>query len=1060
LAVRRESVVLDLQSNFPRVAAESAASIALLNNEVKRLGKESVGSRSGTRDLGNEIGNTGRQAESGARSIDKYSGRLALLGQVAVTLGPALVPIGAVGIPAVTGLASSFGFAALGAGVMIGSLQGVGDALKKLNKANLQPTTANLAAAQAAMDNIGPAAQKFTMQLAKLEPELKNLRDIGASQMLPGLTEGIASLQTALPAVQRIVGAVAGELGKLGAEAGKSLAGPEWRDFFTFLATEAPKAIDQMAHGVGNLAHGFAELWMAFAPLNSSFSGFLLDSTAAFEKWATGLSKTQGFAEFVNYIQTNGPVVGQALGAIANALLQIVEATAPLGGPVLHVLTAVADALAKIADSNLGTPILLGLAALSLYNRAMATAGKLTTTTFGARAKAQITGYGASLLKVTSAQERASRSVGQAVVAQRQQRMAMAGGAAQLGLMAVAATGMADKVGMANTATLALAGSFLGPWGAAAGAAVGLTIDLAHANDDLKSAVTAAQAAMNSGNVDKMRLAYAALSKQIQESQASTQHGLLGTLAKAPVSVLGIANTVKDHLTNNAVDDAQAQQSKIKSSIAVAKAVAAAAVASRNGAAASTLLAHGYSVSSVAALRASATLAALRKTTSETAAKFITLGADVNNAKVSLNGWIRQLAANARALQNFGKNAATAAHKGLRDGLIRELQALGPEGAMRMRQLANATKSQIAAANRAWASGQRAARQYGNEIGRIPRTAPTSVKLTGADAAVSRVVFLRNAIASLHDRTLHVTVIGRTVGKGVGLQARGGMWMDGAQYFGKGGFGDIADRHQPELTKPGGTMRVWSEPETKGEAYIPLANDDRRPRARAIAEQTVEMLGGDVAWYARGGTRGGGGTQSKHLQDALDKLRATIAKDTARRDALASKRDDLKSTVAGSFMSDPFAGGNVWAKGGGDPTAIIKADIAKAKAFRIVLGKLHAKGLDGDALAAVAATGDIGKAQALLAQGKAGVGAYESAINQREKAANAVGAYAGQAAYGVAINHQSALLKSALTEQKHIVAEMKHLRAELKHHPKATGQHVGHAINSAASKGHRHKRGH
>mgnify|MGYP001614790968 CR=1 FL=1 len=50
-----------------------------------------------------------------------------------------------------------------------------------------------------------------------------------------------------------------------------------------------------------------------------------------------------------------------------------------------------------------------------------------------------------------------------------------------------------------------------------------------------------------------------------------------------------------------------------------------------------------------------------------------------------------------------------------------------------------------------------------------------------------------------------------------------------------------------------GTTRVWAEPETGGEAYIPLG-PSKRTRSRSIAEQTIGMLGGSVEWFARGGT--------------------------------------------------------------------------------------------------------------------------------------------------------------------------------------------------------------
>jgi hypothetical protein len=61
------------------------------------------------------------------------------------------------------------------------------------------------------------------------------------------------------------------------------------------------------------------------------------------------------------------------------------------------------------------------------------------------------------------------------------------------------------------------------------------------------------------------------------------------------------------------------------------------------------------------------------------------------------------------------------------------------------------------------------------------------------------------------------------------------------------------ERHEPDIFSPAprGTVRVFAEPETEGEAYIPLANDHRRPRAQAILAETARILGG-VAHFAEG----------------------------------------------------------------------------------------------------------------------------------------------------------------------------------------------------------------
>lgn len=90
--------------------------------------------------------------------------------------------------------------------------------------------------------------------------------------------------------------------------------------------------------------------------------------------------------------------------------------------------------------------------------------------------------------------------------------------------------------------------------------------------------------------------------------------------------------------------------------------------------------------------------------------------------------------------------------------------------------------------------------------------------------------------------------------------------------------GNLYERHQAQIAKAG-SWRVWAEPETGGEAYIPLAAS-KRGRSRMIAAATVQKLGGDVQWFANGSSLTG--AQSRAVQakivitaDATASLRST-----------------------------------------------------------------------------------------------------------------------------------------------------------------------------------------
>lgn len=95
-------------------------------------------------------------------------------------------------------------------------------------------------------------------------------------------------------------------------------------------------------------------------------------------------------------------------------------------------------------------------------------------------------------------------------------------------------------------------------------------------------------------------------------------------------------------------------------------------------------------------------LRAARQEAKGTAREFLGLGDSLDDNEVSLKGWLREMEKSTQALAHFRENAIKAARRGLNEGLIASLQEAGPEGALRMRQLANATDAELARANAAW----------------------------------------------------------------------------------------------------------------------------------------------------------------------------------------------------------------------------------------------------------------------------------------------------------------------------------------------------------------------
>ena len=377
MATRRERVILELEDNFTAGMARAAAATQVLDHNLHSLSgssvqtsRDSAAIEKSVKKAGDEIERTGKKSDAGAKQIDRLSGRMRLLAEAAVVIGPALIPIGAAAIPALVGLSAGFATAAGAAGVAVLAFQGVGDALKAIDTYQLEPTTANLEKMQVALDKLGPAGAHFAQYLNSLEPVLHDLQNTARAGLFPGMERGIDSLLTMLPQVRTIIFDIATEMGRLSAQAGRGLAGPGFADFFNYLETDAAPTLEAFGHAIGNLTETVGHLFVAFAPLSRDFSTGLESMSRSLANWSAGLANTEGFQNFVDYIRQSGPQVLALLGALGNALVGIAQAAAPVGAVVVPALTALANAVAVIAQSPIGPPLFTAAAAMLAVSRA------------------------------------------------------------------------------------------------------------------------------------------------------------------------------------------------------------------------------------------------------------------------------------------------------------------------------------------------------------------------------------------------------------------------------------------------------------------------------------------------------------------------------------------------------------------------------------------------------------------------------------------------------------------------------------------------------------------
>lgn len=133
----------------------------------------------------------------------------------------------------------------------------------------------------------------------------------------------------------------------------------------------------------------------------------------------------------------------------------------------------------------------------------------------------------------------------------------------------------------------------------------------------------------------------------------------------------------------------------------------------------------------------------------------------------------------------------------------------------------------------------------GASVGRIPGTKTITVSVN-KPAAVTIPFFAKVQATSWDKDANGVPDMIQAPTK----QANGGL----LDFYANGGVRPRREEHTAQIA-PAGAWRVWAEPETQGEAYIPLAGA-KRARSKEILEEVARRFGGEVSYHAEGGLSG------------------------------------------------------------------------------------------------------------------------------------------------------------------------------------------------------------
>lgn len=165
--------------------------------------------------------------------------------------------------------------------------------------------------------------------------------------------EGLKFIQNTMTALQPAFMAVGNALGGFLEKMNSSFNTAPAQAFFNYINSTAGGSFSAVMISAGNILKGFAGMLQAFAPLSAQFNAGMVSMTQSFAQWGQSLGQSQGFQNFVSFVQANTPVVLNLIKQLWSFLVQLVTALAPLGSVVLQLASSFAQWLAT--SSTMGS---------------------------------------------------------------------------------------------------------------------------------------------------------------------------------------------------------------------------------------------------------------------------------------------------------------------------------------------------------------------------------------------------------------------------------------------------------------------------------------------------------------------------------------------------------------------------------------------------------------------------------------------------------------------------------------------------------------------------------
>jgi phage-related protein len=270
-----------------------------------------------------------------------------------MAFAPAVAPVLGSLVFAAGGLAAAFGAAGAGvaafAAVAIPSLNGIFEASKEVEDINKKIAEADTTKERtAAMKELQMVMGGLTAKEKEALTALQNFKSFWAgfvgsfkNPVLDLFIQSLGTLKNVLnqlkPVFESSITAFTGLFNGID----NAVKSGQMKPFFDWLAANAGPAITNFGTMAGNILEGLANIFMAFGDVSTDMQNWLVGLTQKFADWTAGLSKSQAFQDFIDYVKANAPMLLTSIKEIITLLTNLVIAMAPVAPVILGIVTGI-----------------------------------------------------------------------------------------------------------------------------------------------------------------------------------------------------------------------------------------------------------------------------------------------------------------------------------------------------------------------------------------------------------------------------------------------------------------------------------------------------------------------------------------------------------------------------------------------------------------------------------------------------------------------------------------------------------------------------------------------